>query len=612
MKLMKSSMTALALAISLASCSDNKNEEATTESTSKAGEVVSQHTTADAGFEQLLSNVPADTAYLLANKKIIPEDILAVHLARSKQALSLWLEMLKDAKTEDSKPAAGAETDSSTEAKQDETSQVSANGTAVEDKTNDFFIALLEDLAANMSTDKIANIGIKVDGHSALYGVDLAPIMRYEITNKDAIKATIARAEKSSGYSVEWQKCGDYDCIELGGKSDSKEEGGLIITLLEKQVALGVFTADKRQAVMDHLTGKVKPETSYNVASWNSFLAENKYKGYGDGYINLKKVADTAEGFILEEAKADALDKGVEFDEASFKACSALVGRHLDHVPEAVVGIKEFTKNAVGYEVVLKTSPTVSSAIAAIPNSLDGMQRAANPVFDLGLNVNFGKLRDGLTQYTKFLISTAEEVHCDAVQAAEVRKAMGGFTMATMMGVGQFKALYVAVNDLKMGTNGKPEKVDFYASVFADEPGALLQMLGMVNPAFATISLPKDGTAVKLPEGLVPPNPTGVNPEIYVSQKDHLLNVMVGDTKPALKPFKSENPVFLWNTLDSKRYYKMIGGMMNNAPADSQDEEAKKAVEMMTKMGEFSGKVHSEMGADSRGIVINYLNEYDQ
>ncbi len=625
----KGSMTALALAISLAACSDNKNENAAQDKVQKVAEVAGAATSAaknsvtDVGFQKVLSYVPDDTAYLFTNKKIVPKEVMEFHLERSKQVLVMWMGFMEDMNT--TSESKSLESKSSAESVEKKSETVVSKDKS--DKSKDFFIALMKDLLSNMSLDKIANTGMKVDGHSALYDVDLAPVFRYEITNKAAVKETIKRAEAASDYSVEWQKCGEHDCIELSGKGDNAataaaKDGGFIIVLLDDQITGGLYSADNKAAVMGHLTGKSKTEAGYAVSKWDTFLTDNKYQGYGDGYINLEKVYDSAEKLIMEQAKTQATERhaaglGEAFDEKSFKACSTLAKRHIDHVPEMVFGVKSLEQRSMEYEIVLKTSPVVSTAIGAIPNSLEGMQQAANPVFDFGLNINFDKLRDGLTQYTNFLTKTAEEVHCDAVKADAVRKAMGGFTMATMMGANQFKAIYVAVNDLKMDATGKPEKVDVYASIFADQPGALLQMLGMVNPAFASIKLPEDGSPVKLPEGLVPPNPTGVNPEIYLSKKDNLLNVMVGDTKPELKPFKTDNPAFLWNTVDSKRYYQMLGGVMEgasgaNGAGGANDEEAKKAMELMTKMGDFTGKIHSEMGADSRGITINYSVEYDK
>ena len=147
----------------------------------------------------------------------------------------------------------------------------------------------------------------------------------------------------------------------------------------------------------------------------------------------------------------------------------------------------------------------------------------------------------------------------------------------------------------------------------ADNPGALLQMLAMVNPAFATLALPKDGSAIKLPEGLIPANPTGVNPDLFLSQKEQLLTLMVGNDKPAVKPFKTDRPAFLWSTVDSKRYYSLLGNVLDKMPKGKnaeQEKGAQQAIEMMSKMSEISSVVYTEMGADSRGVSINYSIEY--
>jgi len=466
----------------------------------------------------------------------------------------------------------------------------------------------------------MANVGIKIDGHSVFYQADLAPVFRTEISSKKALLDTIKKAEKQSGYRVQWKKCSEYDCIDLANEGDKEgdKESGLVLLLQDKQIAAGIYTDANKQKLMDHLTGKSKPASSYAAADWDQFLAANDYPGYGDGFLNLQKIYGNIEQQLLEQAKSAAENSAEPFDEKRFKACSALVARHLQNVPEAYFGMRELQAHMSNYEIVLKTSPTVTAAVSKIPNLMTNMQQSAAPIFDLGLNINIATLRDALMQYTNFLVKNAEELHCDAVNGADIRKAMGGFTMATMMGVNQFKTIYVSLNDFKMNADangesaGKVEKLDLYASVTAENPAALLQMLGMVNPAFATIELPKDGTATRLPEGLIPPNPSGFTPEVYLSQKDQTLNILVGNMKPALKAFKSEHPVFYWNTVDSKRYNAIFtklaaAGMTGKQSTDpAQQKEAEKAMQVLQRINELSGQVQTMIGTDERGVVIHY------
>lgn len=605
MKLITKSLTALAIAISLAACSDDKNEKPTSDNQAAVKTADSKAVTnkannkeqpaQDESFKQMLTHIPADTAYLVTNKKTFPKDMLEFHLKRGQQAYAM-LESFLDQASEKS-----TTTDDSSKTQED---------TKANDNLMKFGKALLADIRDNMSVDKLANTGIKVDGHNALYAIDLTPVLRYDIVSKKSVMDTIKRAEKTSGYKVEWKKCGQYQCIE----QDSKDgESGIAIAIQENQVVASFFAIEKKTAIMAHLTGESKPEKSFNESKWSAFLADNKYQGYGDGFVDLQKTFKILEDLILVQTKKEA--EGQPYDEKEIKACLAVAKLHFDNIPEAVFGITALEKKTMNYEIALKTSPVISAALQAIPNQLTGMQKAEKPVFDFGLNINIGKLREGLTQYTNFLVKAAGEAKCDAVKPAAIRKAMGSFAMATMMGADQFKALYVSLNDFKMSADGKPEKIDALASVAADDPGALLQMLAMANPAFATLTLPKDGSAMKLPEGLIPPNPTGINPDLFLSQKDQLLTLMVGNDKPAVKPFTTTRPAFLWSTIDSKRYYNLLGNVMDKMPQDKgaiqgEQEKTKKTIEMLSKMSEISSVIYTEMGADDRGISINYSVEY--
>lgn len=612
MKLIRSSMTALAIAISLAACGDKGNDKEAVTQASVAKENIEKMTgdtvkkvvpvkeATNNSFNQILSFVPADTAYLFTNKKSLPKDVLKYHLKQTQQSMLMWESLLGEA--EDDEPEV-----KETIATNQEKKPVNSNP---ENKAllKPFLKVLLADVRTNMTVDKLASTGLKVDGHSALYTIDLAPILRYETVSKDAIIDTIKRAEKASGYKVEWKKCGDYQCIESESEKDNL---AIILVILDNQVAVSIFPVKKKAFIMNHLIGKSKPKKNYQQKDWDSFLVANKYQGYGDGYVNLKQVYQLAESLIMEQESKTAKNEGETYDVKVSKACRSVVERHLDNIPEVVFGISDLDKKSLSYELLLKTSSEVSTAIQAIPNSISGLKKAEKPIFDLGLNINFGKLREGLTQYADFLVKTAEELKCDAVKPEAIRKSMGSFAMATMMGADQFKAIYLSVNDLTMGSDGKPEKIEALVSVAADNPAALLRMLGLVNPAFATLKPPKDGSAMKLPADLVPPNPTGVTPDLYLSQNNKVLNLMVGTDKSAVKAFKTKRPAVLWNTIDSKRYYSLLGNMMQKVPGQQQDTESKKALKMMTKMSDFAGVVYTEVGADDRGISINYSINYN-
>ena len=218
-------------------------------------------------LESLLSHVPADTAYLMANKEAIPEKALNYHMQKSREIMALIADS-KDFK------------------------KLIAD---VDEGPGKFFVAWMEDYSDLISRDKISESGFSLKAKSVLYGYDMMPVMRVGITDKDKIMAMIKRAEKKSGYKVEFSKCGKFDCFET---TDPKGEAAISAVFLEDQLAISVATTDKKEALKKHLMGEADPKSSYSMANWDSFLKENNYPGYGDGFINLKSAFTFAKPII--------------------------------------------------------------------------------------------------------------------------------------------------------------------------------------------------------------------------------------------------------------------------------------------------------------------------
>lgn len=609
MKFFKKTAISLMIAASLTACSDKKENE-TKETTTT--EVTAPQPKKAEKFAEMLAYVPADTSYLIANSKPIPDEVLASQMKRLQAILGAVSANIKsaaksatDAATStasaDDKGSATTEATATDDAAaKTEAATTAETSTAEEPNVGDFLEALLKEFDGNLTKEGLTKLGIKADGHGMVYSLDMLPVIRYELANKDDFKALLSRAEKNSGYKVEWSKCGDYDCVE------SKDDGELNIAavFLADQVVIAPFSADKKQQMMDHLIGKQKPEKSYSTDDWQAFLTANKYQGYSEGFINLVAMVDKLEQFALTQEKKT---KGDSFDEQAFKSCFAVAKAHVNNVPKLVFGTKEMTEKTVQYEVLAQTSTDISTVLQGLPNKLEGLQQPNNPIFSLGLNLNMPNVRGALSQYINFLAKSGEENKCAAIDPVSLRKAIGGLSMAMTMGAGQFKSVFVALDQIAFDDGGKPSKIEAFGTVVADDPMALLQMLAMVNPQFATLQVPDDGKPVKLPAGMLPPGP--VAPELSLSRQGKSLNVLVGNDQMALAPLSVKESTVLWNVVDSKRYYGLINKAIEQSPQGS-DADTKNAMEMMNALGDMSGVMSQQIGFDQRGIVIDYKMQY--
>ncbi len=543
------------------------------------------------GFTMMLSHVPANTSYLLINKKTMPEDVMEFQLQRMQQVLKLLPDSSEEKKQNINKASVKKTKAEKTEA-------------GNKDKSELFFEALFEDITHKLQHNKLAETGLSTKAHSVFYGIDTLPVFRLGISNKDAIMATLKRAEVKSGYKLELGKCEEMDCFV---NQDNKNEAGLAVVLLNDHIAFSVFPPEKKQAMLKHLAGKSLPEKSYSSKSWDKFLDDNKFSGYGDGFINLQSLYEKNQALIIKGLQENTRQ---EIDKETAEGCLAVVKDHVDNMPEILFGTKGLQKTKLDYQFVIKTSAHVSSVLRSIANKSNVARHSKNPILDLGLNINFVNLGKALTQYGNFLAASAEKNKCKDIDPLKIRKSMGGLMMAMNMGLGQLKSIYFAVDEIELDDKMQPKKVDAFLSIGTDDPNSLVAMLAMLNPAFATLKVPDDGSVVKIPKELIPSKGRPV-PPLSLSRGKDTLNLMIGNDKPDLLDNKTDKPEIMSFSMDGKRYYEKLGAIMQALPvATDEQAEQKETLDLITSMGKVSGQFKEEVYADERGLIIDYHVQY--
>jgi len=522
-------------------------------------------------LKTLFTFVPADTAYLMANKEPIPEKVMDEQMQRGKDMLAMF------ANSEGMKKAA-----------------IDGKG------PGKFFSALLEEYSSLLANGKIEETGLTVKANSVIYGYEMMPVMRLGIADKEKMMAMIKRAEEKSSYKVEFSKCGEYDCFEA---TDPKGQMAISAVFLKGHLAVSAFSPDKKESLKKHLIGESKPSAAYTEANWDAFLKENNYPGYGDGFIKLNNIYAFAKPLIKQNAKGGMDDKSLD-------GCLAVAENHIDNMPEIVFGTKALEQKTIDYELLFKTSEAVSTALQTLANDTNIPQRTEGAIFDFGVNINFTKMRDALTKYSSFLIKSGEENKCPAIKAQDIRKSMGGMAMVMNMGLSQFNSVYASVSDIELDKRMQPKKIDAVVSLGSNDPAGLIAMAGMMVPPLMSLNIPEDGSVVKLPEGFIPKRGSAPQPEIFLSRTEKAINIFVGNDKPALKAHSNETPEISFSSMDIQGYLKTIAGIIDSLPAAAKNQADMPDMEMLKKIGEAGGKMYSTTSADKRGLAINYHIEY--
>lgn len=529
-----------------------------------------------AGFKSMLSHVPADTSYMFANKNPIPADVMDFHMKRSQEAFKMISKLQYKAKK------AGDGSTSKGEA---------------------FFKAITDEFSSKLADKKFEDTGLSLKATSMIYGYNEMPVIRMSIADKGKILELIKRAEEESGYKVKFAKCGEFECIK---ESLGDNEPSITAVLLKDQLAMALFRKDDEKDVINHLIGKADPKAAYSEDKWDAFLKNNNYKGFGDGFVNLKKLysnhkEDFAKGFF-NSGKKKAIS------EEDQKACTGVIDDHVNNMPGIIFGSKNMKAGNMDYEMVFQTSEGVSSSLQEVANKTNIAKRSVDPIFSMGLNLNAKKLGEAVTTYSNFLIKSGETHKCKAIDAKEIRKGMGGMLMVMNMGLAQLKSVYVSLNELDLDERMQPKKLDVFLSIGSDDPAGLLAMATMMSPGLANLKVPDDGSAVKLPAGAIPSKGMPL-PPISISRSDKAINLMIGNDKPELKDYKGEKPEIMTFAIDGKRYYEIIGNVLKVAP-QGKGANTEDLAEMMSSMGGMMGKVQQEISADKRGLVIESHVQY--
>lgn len=522
-----------------------------------------------ADFKTLIAHVPADTPYIFTNKNPLPEEVMDFHLSRGQEIMKMVTSLENKSKAKDDSEGIEA-----------------------------FFASFLKDVTTKMSEKKLEESGLSLKTTTMVYGLGVSPVIRLGIADKEKLMATIKRAEEKSKYKVEFTKCGDYDCFV-----DTKDDNSIAVVILKDHIAASFFPAKEKDKFIAHLTGKSSPKEAYGTDKWDAFLKENNYKGFGEGFIDLKSLSTTLKPMIMEGIAGKSDPKDLE-------GCMAVAQDHINNVPEIVMGTKKLDVKNMDYEVVVKTSSDVSTSLQTIANKTNIAQHVVDPIFDFGLNINFMNLREALNQYSNFLINSGEKNKCKSIDPKEIRKGMGGMMMAMNMGLTQFKSVYGSISNIDLDDKMNPTNVDAYISLGTADPAGLLGMVSMMSPALMGFQVPADGSVVKLPKGAIPSKGKPL-PPVYLSRSAKSLNIMIGNDKPVLKDYKNATPEISSFSMNGKRYYQKISEVMKAIPkSKGKGAEDEDVFKMMTAVGDMMGIYNQEITADKRGLVINYHVNY--
>ncbi|MBT2115436.1 hypothetical protein KK141_06885 [Dyella sp. LX-66] len=455
-----------------------------------------------------LAFVPADTPYVAANLEVLDEDTRNALIAQADAQLPGQLAQLKAA-AEDMK-----EKDADT-----------AN--------------LLKAFIAELDGKSIGafaqNIGVNMKGHSAIYGLGLAPVLRFELADGKAFDAFVGRLETAYGKKL--------DTATEGGvtyrKHASAEAGTqVILAVVGKQAVAAVLPADAPQPLLRQALGLDRPAKNLQDDGRLEQLAKDKgYKPWAVGHVDLARLLPLAASgkdplFAAmykahQQAESAKTGEPVATQPGISPACEADAVRIAGRVPAMSFGYTKLDPKHQDLRWDVALADDVTKAFTGLKVELPGLGVAADAPMDMSLALPVGTLRT-------FWAAQAEAVAAKPFGCASLANLNEGFAklgqvaqQAAMPPFGDLLGLRVSLDSFD--ASSPTPKFTGRVLVATTNPAGLAAMGSMASPALAQLKLTPDGKPVALPPDMT----AALGQPVWLAMGDKALAMAIGEGQDA-------------------------------------------------------------------------------
>src|SRR6185437_5340041 len=288
-----------------------------------------------------ITYAPADTPYLFANTKGLPEDIADAWGQANDKLMSMRIQQLGQFAT-----------------------SVGQKDPEVATVLN----AIKDELADVHSAKELAQAtGFSRSALYAFYGIGDVPVMRVELASPDAFRTFWSRVEKRAGVTTPTAKVAEQSYWVIGG-NDTKLH--LLVAIEGKQLVATAAPANASEDLLKQLLGLTKPSSSA-VDRLARIDHDNGYGEYGSGYVDLPKLF--ANVFDGKDTVTREFAKDLGSDAAANPACASEFASLAGQAPLASIGFTTYSAKEIRGGLDVQLSPALLGALTALKQPVPGM-----------------------------------------------------------------------------------------------------------------------------------------------------------------------------------------------------------------------------------------------
>jgi hypothetical protein len=430
-----------------------------------------------------LAFVPADTPYVVANLDIMDDGTRAALLAQADAQLPSNLAQLDAA----------------------------ADRLAAKDPEGARLLRALRAEFNGKTVETFAQgIGLDLKGYSALYGLGLAPVLRFQLSDPKAFEGFIGRLEAAYGKKLDLANADKQSYRKYVFAASGTE---MILAMVDKQAVAALLPADASPALLRQALGMDRPQKNLQDDGRLATLAKAKgYQKWLVGDLDLTRALplavsgkDPLFGAIQKahaEAESAKTGEPVANQLQSSPSCATDAARIAARVPTLSFGYTQLDAKHQDIRFDVALAADISKAFASLKVELPGLGRSGAAPFDLSIALPVAQLRT-------FWMAQADAVAATPFTCPSLTDLNDSFAKlgpamqkAAIPPFGDMLGLRIALDSLVPGQNASLPTFSGRLVLGTNNPAGLLAMGQMMVPALTQLKPANDGTPVPLPKDM--------------------------------------------------------------------------------------------------------------
>jgi hypothetical protein len=511
--------------------------------------------TATAGENELLSYVPADTPYLMANLEPISEDILDSYLAKFQPVL---------------------------EAMQAELSQTRTGMESADNTTGDpaaqLAHALLSELDGKLNRAGMEGMGFDLRAHKVIYGVGAFPVVRLGLSDSAALRATILRVMEKAGVTAPEQTYQDVSYWRVSDDDPTDVPAGIYISILEDHLAIGLLPLVAEAELLPAFLGLEKPAETNAGARLAKLNRTHGYTAYGSGILDTHRLIDE----LVQPASlvGRAMASSENLDHAVLTPdCITEIHGIADNAPYMTLGVQELTTTAIAMQYRVETPESLAGQLMGLVSEIPVANALSERILEFAFGLKFGPVRDFLLEKTTAIVNAPYECEHLNELNANASETLAKLSEPMPPFLNNFRGIRASISEFITGNDSTPQSARGLLALHLEQPQMLVGMAQMMLPDLSGLEITAGDPPVRLPENLVPT--PGV--AAFAAMSSDAIGVALGEGEDAALPAfldQEAGPkgIFLSASYDMSAYLEyseMVSGHIRatyDEPAEEKDD----------------------------------------